>query len=775
MAIVHNKPVEEFENIPAVLESEEENSGADFDLETLLMVVRKSLPWVIILILLGLLGAFLYVRYTPKVYMATSLLKIDEQSEAGALGLNKIGGIENKSGLAQLSGEIELLKSNLIYEKLRDGLNLDVNYYVRGKVLDQEIYKASPFNVIFKIKNDAIYDQNISLNVLDAQHFRLIYQIGETAETSDHKFGEIIINPYLDLKVIKTDGFSNSAINQDFYFRINSPGSVLNYLSTNLVAQIVNPDARTISISFTDHNPVKARDIVNRLDSVYLQHKRETKNQSNEQTISFLRDQLDETKTSLQNAEANLESFAKRNKSYDIKADLAASRMKIEELQKEKEDIRLRIALMDNVSALLMRNTNVEQIIPTLGALADPQLTSKIEELSKLQTNRTRVLASNQPGTFAVTSIETQVQKFKKDIQELLSRNRELLQNQIVQINTNSGTIESELLNMPQKETEAIRLKRFFDLYEKFYLLLMEKQVEFGIAKAGTTPDFQILSPSNLPTAPISPNKLMVYAIGLASGLFFGIGLIAARYFLHNTVTNMREVERMAKVPVLGIIPKYEKEKLTVSKLIVDKNPKSAISEAIRSIRTNLEFISSSKQKRLISVTSTISGEGKTFVAVNLGGIIALSDLKVVLLDLDMRKPKVNLAFGGDNTKGISTILIEKHTVQECLQPTSIGNLQYIPAGPTPPNPSELILSPIFDKVLEELQAIYDVVIIDTPPVGLVTDGMLIMRKADIPIYIVRADYSKKAFLKNIDKVHRANGITKLTAILNDARSSGVY
>ena len=273
--------------------------------------------------------------------------------------------------------------------------------------------------------------------------------------------------------------------------------------------------------------------------------------------------------------------------------------------------------------------------------------------------------------------------------------------------------------------------------------------------------------------APIFPNKLIVYAVGLAGGVLLGLGLIAARYFMHNTITNVRELERNTKASVLGIIPTYDKEKMEVSRLVVDKNPKSAISESIRSIRTNLDFISSAKKKRLISVTSTISGEGKTFVTVNLGGIIALSGQRVIILDLDMRKPKVNLAFGAENTRGVSTILIERHSVQECIQPTTINSLQFISAGPTPPNPSELILSDRFDLMIQELFLTYDVVLIDTPPVGLVTDGILIMRKADIPLYIVRADYSRKAFIKNMNRLMRSNNFTRMCTILNDAQSGG--
>jgi capsular exopolysaccharide synthesis family protein len=189
-----------------------------------------------------------------------------------------------------------------------------------------------------------------------------------------------------------------------------------------------------------------------------------------------------------------------------------------------------------------------------------------------------------------------------------------------------------------------------------------------------------------------------------------------------------------------------------------------------------MEFLMpSKKKKRIITVTSTVSGEGKTFVSLNLAGVIALSDTKVVILDLDMRKPKIHMAFDEENHAGISTILIGKHKLQDCIRRTTISTLDYIGAGPTPPNPSELILRPELDVLLKELHLYYDVIVIDTPPVGLVTDGILVMKKADLPIYVVRADYSKRYFVKNVNKLVKNNSFSKLSIILNGFKHLSQY
>ena len=302
----------------------------------------------------------------------------------------------------------------------------------------------------------------------------------------------------------------------------------------------------------------------------------------------------------------------------------------------------------------------------------------------------------------------------------------------------------------------------------------MQSKAEFQIAQAGTTTSFKILSSATLPNTPISPKKLIVYGIGMVSGLILSFVFVGVRYLLHNKITNTQELERLIHAPILGSVPQAS-EKMVVTSLIIDKKPKSALSESLRSIRTNIQFMTSLNEKQtVISVTSTISGEGKTFVAVNLGGIIALTNKRVIILDLDMRKPRVHLAFGTEATdKGMSTVLINKHSGKECIQKTRVDNLDYIPAGPTPPNPSELLLSPAFDELITKLKSEYDIVILDTPPVGLVTDGILAMKKADLGIYIVRSNFSKRAFLKTLDRLISVNQFKNISVILNAVPNTG--
>jgi capsular exopolysaccharide synthesis family protein len=224
-------------------------------------------------------------------------------------------------------------------------------------------------------------------------------------------------------------------------------------------------------------------------------------------------------------------------------------------------------------------------------------------------------------------------------------------------------------------------------------------------------------------------------------------------------------------VSLIGVVPKYDSQ-IPVSQLIVDKNPKSIISEAFRTIRTNLSFIDNTPGSKLISISSTISGEGKTFIAINIAGILAFTGKKVVLIDLDMRKPKIHKGFGVKNDVGMSTILTGENKIEDCFNNSSIDNLKFITAGPTPPNPSELILSEKLGQVIAELQTKFDYVVIDNAPVGLVTDGIETLRKSDYPIYVLRAEYSDKYFIQNLVRLKMENQITRIAAVLNDVDMS---
>ena len=746
--------------------NQQSTEGLDF--EKAISVLKKSLPWILVIFILTNLTAYLYIRWTKPLYESQSELKLDVKSDASELGLT---GLTDNKNLNIISGEIELLRSKLFFNKVIDAVDLNTSYYTAGKVLNDEKFKASPFIVDYTLKNSDYLDRRIFLSIIDEKSYSINFSGDEDGEFAKYRFGEPVSLQGIEFIVYLTKYYVSKG-DKNFFFIINSKDAQLRYLENNLTVEPLNLNANTIRIAFKDHSPLKARDLVNAIDTLYLNYSQEEKNLENKQKIEWLNGELKQIENQLEGYESYFEDFTIKNRTQDLDEDLKNTIIAINQLDSQRFVLNNKIEAARKLEKDIANN-KTDGINYNPGTFPR-HIVDSINELTELLKERERLKLSYTESTYAFKNKQQEIESFKNNLNAQLSSLISKYNADINDLISRKRELESNFVELPAKSTEYNKKQRFFNLYEEFYLSLMQSKAQFQIAEAGTTTDFKILSPANLPQQPIAPKKLIIYGIGLVSGFFLSLLFVGIKYLLHNKISTISEVEKLTKAPILGSIPATS-DKLTNTQLIIDKKPKSAVSEALRSARTNIEFMIPEDKNRIISVTSTISGEGKTFVAVNLGAIMALSKKRVLILDLDMRKPRVHLAFEHSQlNKGISTILINKHRVEECIQPTRVENLSYIPAGPTPPNPSELLLNGEYEKLINQLKNQYDIIILDTPPVGLVTDGILAMKKADLAIYIIRAQYSKKIFLNTLNRLIGVNQFKNLAVILNATPNSGV-
>lgn len=745
--------------------------GNDFlnsiDYDKLVSVLKKSLVWIVAILLATNTIAYLYVRYTKPLYESKSDLKLDVKSEASLLGLNNFNETQNFNNL---SGEIELIKSKLFYTKVINVLDLKNTYFAEGKVNDEERYKNSPFIVYDSLKTSIFYNKPVHVDILDNKKFRLSYNLGNEEVSGVYGFGEKIETENFIFKIYLTNHYSPPSGNANYYFIINSESALVNYLEQNLTVEPLNFNANTIRISFTDHNRYKARDLVNAIDTLYLNYTQEEKIKANKQKIDFLNKTLQQTESRLEAYEDYFEDFTIDNKTIDLQADMSRTIMIMEELDSQN------LAIGNELGYLLELKGQINNKKPSVINIpvkisGSNEINNALEKLGTLINERELLLSSYNENTYAVRKKNQGIGLLKNSLNGQIDEYIQQLKDEQDKVARRKLVLENSFRSLPSKGTEFGKATRNFSLYEEFLLSLMQSKAEFEIARAGTVTDFKILSPATLPVDPIFPNVLIIYSVGVVSGFIFSFLFVGILYLLHNKISSQSELEKLSAAPILGIVPYYSSEKMKTSKLVIDKNPRSAISEALRSIRTNMDFIRANKDKRVISVTSTVSGEGKTFVSVNLGAIIAMSNQKVIVVDMDMRRPKIHTAFSSENNKkGVSTILINKYTPGECIRHSHMNGLDYLPAGPTPPNPSELILGEELNVLFDKLKSVYDVIILDTPPVGLVTDGILVMKKADLPIYVVRADYSKKGFIKTLNRLIEVNQFKNISIILNSLK-----
>ncbi len=740
--------------------------SGDFDPEKLRSVFFKSIPVVAVILMLSGVAAWLYLRYTPPLYESSSLLKLDVKKESNIFGFGGFDAYGDPG--ANLAGELELIQSNVIYDQVIKKPELRVSYFYQGKILSEEKYKSSPFDIQITDLSNNLFDKNISLKLAADSSFVLSYPSPEGKELSlKGKSGDHIETQELKARLTVTNHFKDGQVPGTFYFRVNSNSALLNYLASSLQAIVINPNARTIRVSFHDFNRFKAKDIVDAIDSVYLLETVNSKNLAADQTIEFLNYQLSITDDSLMIAEERIEKFIRENKQVKSERGLENTIDQISSLESEKFALRTDLQSLDTFKKSLASNEPGVDFIPDISYVSNSSLQKFIEEYNQQKSKYSRISVSRKENTMAMQNIKRRMESLEKNLVRLIDKEIQSFQRKINSIDQRVAQYEQELRNLPQKEAEYTRLKRHSDLYEKFYLLMMDRKAQYGINKSGTIPDFRVLSQAAIPDYPVSPRRGLVYGGAMAGGFALSLMFLVISYLLSNKITSQNEVERLISAPVLGSVPQYVKGKMEFSKLVIGENPKSQISEAFRSIRTNMDFIIQKKSGKLISVTSTISGEGKTFVAVNLGGIIALTDQKVVILDLDLRKPKLHLAFETPNDSGMSNLLIGKAKLDSCIHKSPIKGLDFITAGPIPPNPAELMLNENFDKILKDLSKQYDVVIVDTPPVGIVADAVMLMKKADLPIYVLRSGFSKKEFCKNINRIKQTFALDHLTVVLN--------
>ena len=707
----------------------------------------------------------IYLRYTKNLYESSSELKLEVKNDASELGIKNV--IEEPN-VNILSGEIELIQSKLFLNQVLDNAKLGITYHSVGRVTNEELFNTTPFNVVLKKLDGHRFDQPIQFEQKNNNAYQLKISGDEQVEG---EFGKPTQFGGFEMIITRNDHFI-AGDEKGYFFTIHSRESQLQYLTRNLSAEPLNYNANTIRISFKDYNASKAQYILNKIDTLYLIYSNEQKNLANRQKINWLSNELAQIEAKMEGFEDYFENFTLQNKTNNLDDDLKNIVKQINELDSQRFRLTQRIDHLDRLKDDLK---NRKEVISSSQRHNIPgPVVEAMEELSKLWMEQGKLGMSYNEKTFASRRLQKEVESLELKVARYLDELRRDAVSRLADLNSVKQKLEKEFAHLPDKNTEFSKNLRFYKLNEQLYLTLMQSKSEFEVVQAGTVPDFRILSPASFPSEPISPKRLMISGAGLVISLTLMLLFIGIMYLANSKITSLSELERNLQLPVIGVIP--VSRHIRNHGLFVVDQPKSMVSEALRTIRTNLDFFNADVRHKIVSISSTVSGEGKSFIAVNLGAMVALSGKRVVLLDLDMRKKKTNVpAVITDSSKGISTILIKRNTWQESVVKTSIAEFDFVPSGPHPPNPAELLLSSTFEELLEELKRHYDYIIIDTPPVGLVTDGIMAMKHSDLCVYIFRANYSKKEFMLNLQRIININKFTNIGMVLNALPSTGAH
>jgi capsular exopolysaccharide synthesis family protein len=753
-------------------DEEESNFLNEFDVGKFGFILKKSTPFILLIFLVTGAVVFFYLRYSKPVYEASTIIKLEVQSSSQLLNID-LGTFSKGVDAINLLGEIELITSRLIYQGVIRDAELATTYYLDGDVIDEERYLNSPFTVDFLVKNPAVYNVPFYL-VFGKDTYSLRFKIQKKEHyfeslPYDRPFEHSLFN--LEVFVLQPDIIASG---RTYHFEQHNDDYLFNYLASSLSVTIDNQAANTIRLSFRDYTPAKAIAILNAVSNNYLSKTIENKNIAYEQSIAYLDTQLGLVGDTLAFFEKQLASYKDTNKPK-VRDDVSRFMAKVDALQASKMQLSMELENYERLKNYIQSDSTSTRIAMAATLVKNPPVQKLTEELLRLEETLNRIRSYYRSSTAAFRQREEEVQMVKQQLNSAIEFGEYEVRRKLADIQKELKDSEITFTEEIGEDAEFRKMNRFFNFYDNVFNVLLTKKIEIGVAKSSTVSNFRTLAPASSTDVPVSPVVYLVYGVGFVIALFGSFGLVVARYFLENKVNSIKELERLCAVPSLGLIPSYGKE-MEFSQLIVQQNPKASITESFRAIRTNLEFIFPQKNKRLLSVTSTVSGEGKTFIAVNIAGVMALAGQKVVVLDLDMRKPKVHKAFNDPNEMGMSGILAGKYDWKACVKATEVEGLAYIPSGPLPPNPSELLMNPTFDELINQLKNTYDAIVFDTPPVGLVTDSIVAMRKCNVSIYVFRAGYSKLSSTGYVNSLAKASKL-RLTVLLNgvDMKNSYMY
>ncbi len=737
----------------------------------LVFFLIKRYKWIFssVIVLVSAL-AFIYLRYSQPIYESKVLIQINDNRAEQVLRLGNIG--ENDNAIAEA---IEQIRSKVFLRRVVERLDVTVTYYTQGTFKNNELYRSSPFLVKINLKNKSLegvqffvdIDPLKEQGVLKYNNKELNFKINSWVNNKDFDI-TVFFNPELEPALIR----EVIEKNKTFYFIVSNPEAVTSELQSKLEIKVLNDLAKTILIKVKDINSAKVADLVNTIADEYLSYDVERKSESSRSILTFIDSQLGVVYNELRNTESDLKKFRQEKNIDNTKERYASDLVRVSSIEEQLLRAEMEEKIIAEVQQNISSNKNIDiyQLLSLIsGTEYEAMIKDVVQEIQKLLASKENLLFYVTPDAENIKQINRQLETQKKLLIESLGAVRLKYKTKYKNLLEKSSDFRQKMGGSPEDEVELSRLNRLYAISEKYYTMLLEKKTEFSISKAGYVTKNIILERASNFGAKVFPNSKSVIIAAAAISTLVILLLIVIFYITHNKIYSISDVMKFSNqgLSLIGVIPRFHNQ-IPVSQLIVDKNPKSVISESFRTIRTNLSFIDNSPGSKIISISSTISGEGKTFVAINIAGILAFTGKKVVLIDLDLRKPKIHKGFGVKNDRGMSNLLTSELSIQDCINHSSLENLKYITAGPTPPNPSELILSDKMKQLLQELKDTFDYVVIDNAPVGLVTDGIETLRMSDYPIYVFRADYSEKFFIQNLLRLKTENNITRLAAVLND-------
>jgi tyrosine-protein kinase Etk/Wzc len=754
------------------------------DLKTILNKYLVHWQWFLLTVVMCLLSAFFYLRYVIPQYTATATILVKDEQKGGMLSeLSAFADMGIGGGMkSNLDNEIEILKSRSLTESTVKKLNLYTSLIVKGKVSDIEIYNDAPISVNFIDKSNNFYEQKINLTFtgLNSNKFKLEDELATAnskvilSSKNEFSFGEQIATKYGVLIISKSGSEANqfSSSSKPITIVVSPLENVIESYKSALKVDPVNKMSSVVALSITGPVIKKSEDFLNNLVEVYNDEAATDKNFISENTSIFIANRLKLITQELDGVEQDVESFKKSNKVTDIESEAKLFIEGSNEYDKKGIEIEIQMNVVSSLLDFMKKSTNSDLLPGNI--ITDGDASGLISSYNQLILDRNRILKSATLENPTVVKMDQQIASLKSTVQSSLMRMQSSLNIQKRDLDRNEGILNSKIGRIPVQERQFRVIARQQKVKEELYLYLLQKREESAISLSATEPNARVVDAARGNKFPIAPKKNMIYLSSLLLGLLIPFGLIYIDDVLDTKIKSRLDLEGKTLIPFIGDVPTSDNPSE-----IMRSESRTSSAEALRIIRTNLEFMVSKVPDGLaktIFLTSTFPKEGKTFVSANLAATFALSGKKVLLIGMDIRNPRLDEYLTLPD-RGVTNYLSSKDLVLEDLIVKYDGyeDFHVLPAGVIPPNPAELLMSKKIDLLFENLKAQYDYIIVDTAPVSLVTDTLLIAKHADCFIYVARANFLEKRMLNIANALYKEQKLPNMCLLLNDTDSTKGY
>ena len=732
-------------------------------------------PWFVASVLVCLIGAWVYLHFQTPVYQVSASIMIkDDKKGSGSTDLGNLGIGGVITSTQGIDNEIEVLRSKTILKEVVNNLELYITYYDEDEFPEKELYQTSPVIVnltaqeadklpgsallAMKLSPEGVLDVNlkVGLNEYNQRFEKLPAVLPTDAGTFGFALKDSLSGGQMEGH--KGERHIRAVVSRPF-------GVAKGYQGALSIA----PTSRTTSVavvSLMNTNIQRARDFINKLMEMYNRNTNNDKNEVAEKTREFINERIKIIDEELGSTEDKLEAFKRNAGLTDISSDAQLAVSGNAEYEKRRVDNGTQINLVRDLIKYINNPLNEYELLPGNIGLSDAGLTTQIGRYNELIIERKRLLRTSTESNPMIVNLDTSIRAMKSNVQAAINGTLQGLLIVKADLEREAGRFSRRISDAPGQERQYVSIARQQEIKAGLYLMLLQKREENAITLAATANNAKIIDEPVATGGPLSPKPNMIYMIALVLGVGLPVGVIFLIGLTKFKIEGRGDVEKLTRLPIVGDVPLTNEK---AGSIAVFENQNTLMSETFRHIRTNLQFMLENDQK-VILVTSTVSGEGKSFISSNLAISLSLLGKRVVIVGLDIRKPGLNKIFNiPRKEQGITQYLSNpEKNLMDFVQPSDVSkNLYILPGGIVPPNPTELLARDGLDKAIETLKKNFDYIILDTAPAGMVTDTLLVGRVADLSVYVCRADYSRKAEFTLINELAADNKLPNICTIIN--------